>query len=444
MAEKEAAAGDSLERSSQVMSSPEEFEVWVEQDFDHRTWPVLLFEPDPVRSQRFKNRVGGAFTIHETNRMERAEQWIDEREYAVVIAPLSAEQSLGGQLLSRLAKTKPHIMRIVLSEDSSKETLLRAMNQAQAYAFVTSPWRTGELTLTLRRAIERYVLDANNRRLVTKLREERSQLAQRVERQTRALRDANHELRRLATSDGLTGLYNHRYFQDRLRQEVKAAKRYGKPTSLLLIDVDHFKTYNDTLGHPQGDTLLREVSSLLLGMVREVDLVARYGGDEFAIAMPQAEKGSATILAERLRKHLASAPFVEAATLPEQTLTISIGVACFPEDGATASELISSADRALYRAKRGGRNQVSVADGYEEGAGTTDRDADLHLLVEEDGFTRDLTPRPMALSTIESLLAESDFLDEVLEDGDTMEHPASAPNLAPPTNLLRAEIIDEE
>jgi len=444
MAEKEAAAGDSLERSSGVMNSPEEFEVWVEQDFEHRTWPVLLFEPDPVRSQRFKNRVGGAFTIHETNRMEQAEQWIAEREYAVVIAPLNPEQSSGGQLLARLAKHKPHIMRIVLSEDSSKETLLRAMNQAQAYAFVTSPWRTGELTLTLRRAIERYVLDANNRRLVTKLREERSQLAQRVERQTRALRDANHELRRLATSDGLTGVYNHRYFQDRLRQEVKAAKRYGQPTSLLLIDVDHFKTYNDTLGHPQGDTLLREVSSLLLGMVREVDLVARYGGDEFAIAMPQAEKGSATILAERLRKHLASAPFVEAATLPEHTLTISIGVACFPEDGATASELISSADRALYRAKRGGRNQVSVADGYEEGAGTTDRDADLHLLVEEDGFTRDLTPRPMALSTIESLLAESDFLDEVLEDGDTMEHPASVPNLAPPTELLRADIIDEE
>jgi len=444
MAEKEAAAGDSLERSAQTVDPPEEFEFWVEQDFDHRTCPVLLFEPDPVRSQRFKNRVGGAFTIHETNRVEQAERWLDEREYAVVIAPLDPKQSLGGQLLAQLAKNKPHIMRIVLSEDSSQETLLRAVNQAQAYAFVTSPWRTGELTLTLRRAIERYVLDANNRGLVTKLREERSQLAQRVERQTRALRDANHELRRLATSDGLTGVYNHRYFQDRLRQEVRAAKRYDQPVSLLLIDVDHFKTYNDTLGHPRGDALLREVSSLLLGMVREVDLVARYGGDEFAVAMPQAEKGSAAILAERLRKHLASAPFVEAATLPEQTLTISIGVACFPEDGATASELISSADRALYRAKRGGRNQVSVADGYEEGAGTTDRDADLHLLVEEDGFTRDLTPRPMALSTIESLLAESDFLDEVLEDGDTMEHPASVPNLAPPTDLLRADIIDEE
>jgi diguanylate cyclase (GGDEF)-like protein len=214
--------------------------------------------------------------------------------------------------------------------------------------------------------------------------------------------------------------------------------------SLMLLDLDHFKTYNDTLGHPQGDLLIREVASLLTSTVREVDLVARYGGDEFAVAMPRADKGSALVLAERIRKVVAGGAFEHGASIPGGRVTVSIGVSTFPDDGSDAAEVLASADRALYRAKRAGRDRVDLAQGFEQGAGTADRDADFHLLVEEDGMVHNLTPRPGALKTLESLLSLSDPMMEVLEDGDTMEHPASVPNLGPTPHQLKADVLGED
>ncbi|TVQ81256.1 MAG: diguanylate cyclase [Bradymonadales bacterium] len=176
------------------------------------------------------------------------------------------------------------------------------------------------------------------------------------------------ELEALATKDGLTKLYNHRYFQDRLRQEISLVKRQKKELSLILLDVDHFKNYNDTHGHPAGDKLLRDLASLLdqkttrdhsSPMRRESDVVARYGGEEFALILPFTGKEGALIKAERVRAAIEAYPFEHREQQPMGSITVSIGVASCPEDADQAEELVKRADEALYRAKKAGRNQVS-------------------------------------------------------------------------------------
>jgi len=163
--------------------------------------------------------------------------------------------------------------------------------------------------------------------------------------------------KQLSITDGLTKLYNHRFFQDALRREWARSGRHGTALSLVLLDIDRFKTFNDTYGHQQGDAVLRELARVLRGQVRSLDVVARYGGEEFAVVMPDADAGIALGVAERLRAAVEGHPVPGPAG--PLTVTISLGVATAPQapiDSPTA--LIAAADRALYRAKERGRNRV--------------------------------------------------------------------------------------
>ncbi len=167
---------------------------------------------------------------------------------------------------------------------------------------------------------------------------------------------------RLAKIDGLTGLRNHRDFKEALQAELVRVSRYRRGLSLLMIDVDHFKHYNDTNGHPQGDVLLKKLAELLRDNFKESDIVARYGGEEFAVLLLETEeKDQALLVAERLRGMVDWCKFPNEAMQPNGRITISVGVSCYPEDGATLDTLIQAADEALYRAKRGGRNRVVAA-----------------------------------------------------------------------------------
>jgi len=158
--------------------------------------------------------------------------------------------------------------------------------------------------------------------------------------------------------DGLTGLYNHRYFHDRLDEELTRAERYGHNVSLLMIDIDHFKFYNDNYGHLMGDRVLKELAGILKGRIRHSDIVARYGGEEFCIVLPYHRKEEATIVAERIREAVKKYPFLYEELQPEGDLTVSIGIATFPNDAYERLQLIDCADKALYRAKGEGRNRV--------------------------------------------------------------------------------------
>lgn len=165
----------------------------------------------------------------------------------------------------------------------------------------------------------------------------------------------------MAVRDGLTGLLNHRRLHERMKEELSRSLRYHHPMTLLMIDMDYFKRYNDTYGHQQGDEVLRLLAEILRQNVRQSDIVGRYGGEEFAVILPETSKGAAVGLAQRLCEVVANTPFPGHPGGPPVRCTISIGVASYPEDGLTVSDLVSAADTALYRAKRFGKNRVVVA-----------------------------------------------------------------------------------
>lgn len=166
------------------------------------------------------------------------------------------------------------------------------------------------------------------------------------------------ELQRLSVLDGLTLIHNHRYFQDRLREEFRAAQRYDDTLSLILVDLDHFKDINDHFGHPAGDDALRKVARVLQRSVRETDLVARYGGEEFAVLLPRTPLTGAITVAERIWKELGA---MRAGSAGNLRLTASLGVSSFPHRSVLSPEqLLLTADEALYRAKHEGRNRICL------------------------------------------------------------------------------------
>ena len=164
------------------------------------------------------------------------------------------------------------------------------------------------------------------------------------------------KMEELAITDGLTGLYNHRHFQDALQQELERAERLKQNLTLLIMDIDHFKGFNDSFGHPAGDFILKSLATLLKKTARKIDVLARYGGEEFAALLPGIDKKNARKTAERWRKIVQRATFKSGGQ--SFAITLSIGFVTYPEDATGKVELIQKADRALYDAKENGRNQV--------------------------------------------------------------------------------------
>lgn len=166
-------------------------------------------------------------------------------------------------------------------------------------------------------------------------------------------------LREQAERDGLTGLYNHRYFIDAIEREFARARRYHRPLSLLMLDLDGFKSINDTCGHPQGDQLLRKIAQIIHQAVRFVDIVSRYGGDEFAVLLPETDLKPAGRLAGRLIDEIRKNPFLhEGKIFP---VSASAGVAGYHPEQVTAGSLLKEADHALYEAKRKGRDRIVLS-----------------------------------------------------------------------------------
>ena len=168
------------------------------------------------------------------------------------------------------------------------------------------------------------------------------------------------KMEKLATTDGLTGLNNHRTFQEIMARELERARRYSRPLSLLLTDIDHFKSFNDTYGHPVGDLVLREIAGCIRNAVRINDFPARYGGEEFAVVLPETPEQGAFVIAERIRQ-MVEAKVVDSGP-NKLRVTISIGCVTFPSFGQTQQELIDFADKALYTSKKTGRNRVTMYD----------------------------------------------------------------------------------
>ena len=165
------------------------------------------------------------------------------------------------------------------------------------------------------------------------------------------LEELSQRLRSLAYQDALTDLYNHRYFYEQLDHEVDRAHRYGRPVSIILLDLDHFKSVNDTYGHLMGDKLLALVGQIIKDQVRSSDIAARYGGDEFAIILPDTTRASAEATAQKLARAIATGRTSAPSLSENLPLSASYGVACCPDDARSVSELLQQADDHVYAAE---------------------------------------------------------------------------------------------
>lgn len=257
-----------------------------------------------------------------------AMKFLKAGDFDVVLVDLVMPELDGLALIDQIREHYLNLPILVVTGYGGAETTVAAMRRG-ATDFVTKPVDGAFLDLRIRRAW-----------------------------------DLEHA-RRLANTDGLTGLYNHRYLQDRLAQEIDRAERYKRPLSVIMADLDHFKLFNDAHGHPEGDVALIKVAQTLRRLVRAADIVARYGGEEFTFILPETSLEDAQVLAERARQ------CVEALDLTAngEKVTLSLGVAPHVV-GSSKEVLIRSADAALYQAKHRGRNQVCTLDAN---AGLLDR-----------------------------------------------------------------------
>lgn len=261
---------------------------------------------------------------------------LEGRYFNLALIDIKLPDADGLELLHKLKLINPEMEGIVITGYGSLETAREALRRG-AFDYVLKPLKMEEVLSTVREAL------AKQRRVV----EEKQRLNQEQE--------AKEFYRTLSIVDGLTGLYNYRHFRELLTQEIRRSRRYSHLLSLLMVDIDNFKNYNDAYGHPAGDEALKVIAETMQSKVRGVDVVGRYGGEEFVIILPETPKAHAAIVAERVRKAVAE------TTLPTgDRLTISIGVVTYPEDAPGNEELISLADKALYQAKQGGRNQIRV------------------------------------------------------------------------------------
>ncbi len=240
--------------------------------------------------------------------------------FVAVITETRSGKMNGVEVTKAVHKISSETMVIVLTFYSFINSAIEVM-EAGAYGYITKPLNTSEIRIVMERAVERYFLVNSS--------SEKDYYAQ------------------LAVLDGLTGLYNRRYFKELMTLETTRLKRHAGNFSLLMIDIDNFKTYNDTKGHVAGDELLKKAAALFKKLVREVDWVCRYGGEEFVIMLSETDKQGAQLVAERL---------VVQTGLYLPT-TISLGVANYPIDTQDVNQLVEKADAALYNAKKTGKNK---------------------------------------------------------------------------------------
>jgi diguanylate cyclase (GGDEF)-like protein len=351
---------------------------------DPHLWRVLLVDDDPEILRMLSDYLKRQFELVTAVDGAQALEVVQREQIDAIVADHMMPGLTGIQLLEKAAELKPDVVRVLLTASERIDELRDAINKARVHRFLNKPVRLLELREVLAGALRERALETENRRLVDELHSKNAllmkalsevqdherKLQHQVEEATSSLRAANAELEKLALRDGLTGLYNHRYFQEALTAELARGARYGNPVGLVFLDVDHFKNYNDKLGHPAGDELLRQLARILTdtGDLPELrfrgritDIAARYGGEEFVVLLPQTNKAGAIIRAQRLRESIDAFPFVDQHVQPGGSLTVSVGVAAFPDDAMVKDALISAADRALYAAKHAGRNRVRVA-----------------------------------------------------------------------------------
>lgn len=263
----------------------------------------------------------------------------------------------GFELMRRLKMLDENLNVIVLTGFDSYDTVLKAL-QFGAYDYLQKPLDNHAGLLA---AVDRACSSSRLRRENAQLIKELEQSHARLSKANEGLLAANHQLQKMASTDTLTLLYNRRHFEQVIKREVDRRNRYGLPLSVVMIDIDFFKSINDTYGHEAGDKALIKVAAVITESARTADIIARFGGEEFVAVLPQTEAESATVFAERTRAALEQEKFVIDGK--EINLTMSLGVAGISAAGGITDPetMMKAADKALYDAKNSGRNRYVCA-----------------------------------------------------------------------------------
>ena len=278
---------------------------------------------------------------------EEALAAFNKEPYSLIITDIRMGNMSGIELLQEVKRLRPDTQVVIITSNATLDTAITAI-QAGAYDYITKPFDDIALISSVaHRAAEKIRLNEENKSLLEKLK-----------RKNEELELVNMTLKELTIRDGLTGLYNHRHFQETLAVEIVRSKRYEKLFPWFFWMWISLRKYNDTHGHLHGDAILVALSRLLIAGLRKSDFAVRYGGEEFVLLLPETSKENAFALAGTIREKIASHPFPGRETQPQGKVTVSMGIAAFPEDGSDSSTLLHRADEALYQAKNGGRNRV--------------------------------------------------------------------------------------
>lgn len=281
---------------------------------------------------------------------DEAWQKFEKASYEIVLTDIRMPLLDGLQLLQKIRTKSPMTRVLILTSFASVASSVQALKDG-AFDYLIKPFESLDaVSCAVQRAVEH----------IESAREREAALVDSLIRKNMELGQLNKVFHDLASRDGLTGLYNHRFVQNTLQLEFARAQSNGYPLSVIVLDVDHFKDYNDTHGHLMGDYVLKSLADLLQQSVRDIDIVARWGGEEFVIVCPKCTPESAHALATRLCKTIAAHPFEGRETQPKRYVSVSAGVAAMTLQMLDPSDLIRAADAAVYEVKRNGRDGVRL------------------------------------------------------------------------------------
>ena len=287
---------------------------------------ILIVEDDDKTFGLLRSGLSQAnYRIWRATAGRQALKLTKEDSFMAVITEITLPDMKGLELIKRIKKIDNKINIIVLTAYSFIDSAIEALKTG-AFIYILKPINTEEVKLVLKRAIENTCLAI--------------------------LAGKRKYYQEMSILDGLTGVYNHRHFHEMLEWQITHLRRFPHAFSILMIDIDDFKKYNDTHGHLEGDKILCTAAQVFVSFTRESDMVFRYGGEEFAIILPQTGQKNAVTAGERLLE----------AIRRKLPVTISVGLATCPDDAQTKNELVNKADKALYRAKSLGKDRLCVYD----------------------------------------------------------------------------------
>jgi diguanylate cyclase (GGDEF)-like protein len=283
---------------------------------------LLILDDDPLIRAALERLLRNEFELVSTGELESAREAVRRQDFELALIDLHLGSGTSLDFFRELQHLCPTTVRVLVSGTLNLNSLVDSLDSTLVHKVLQKPWEPANLLLQIKEAMQLHQL----------------------------LKDKEH-LERLSTTDALTGLHNYRYLHSLLPKEIERAKRSSRPLSLIMVDVDGFKKWNDTKGHLQGDEVMRKIGGLIKDGLRAFDCLCRYGGDEFCILLQETELKTAFEIAERLRKKVEQ----------DCPLTVSLGVAAYPQTSPSAERLLADADTALYSAKNQGRNRCVIA-----------------------------------------------------------------------------------